>query len=200
MLSLLKWFNLFVLMFHSPSLVRSFAFSRNSGCLHRLSFISLRRTTKPHHVATIDAGIADTDQFDKWAAEEIEIQKQEKLDRIKEMQDEGETIPAYMLDIINKMSDASEEEVPAGQLPIIAIIGRPNTGKSTIVNRLTNSFKVSCPCHVELYQYSILSKLLLPFLYRMEQSYTTSRVLPVIARIAPDIGATTTSKWSTLVA
>ena len=37
---------------------------------------------------------------------------------------------------------ALQTPTPVDKLPIIAVIGRPNTGKSTIVNKLTISFKV----------------------------------------------------------
>lgn len=86
---------------------------------------------------------ADTESFSGWAAEEIEIQRQEKLQRIKEIEEDGEYVPPYLRAVFAALDEkVIEEETPASKLPIIAVIGRPNTGKSTIVNRLTQSFKV----------------------------------------------------------
>eukprot|EP01036_Dinobryon_divergens_P025560 gene25561-34120_t len=57
-----------------------------------------------------------------------------------------------MLDLIDEFGSFGEEidtPTPVDKLPIIAVIGRPNTGKSTIVNKLTNSFKDGSIVHDE---------------------------------------------------
>lgn len=82
-------------------------------------------------------------QFQGWVDEEVEIQQEERRRKIKEIEDDGEYVPAYLRDLFNRLDEVPQEDVPASALPIIAVIGRPNTGKSTIVNRLTESFKVS---------------------------------------------------------
>lgn len=81
-------------------------------------------------------------QFQGWVDEEIEIQKEERRQKIKEIEDDGEYVPAYLRDLYDQFDTVAQEDVLASALPIIAVIGRPNTGKSTIVNRLTESFKV----------------------------------------------------------
>lgn len=85
--------------------------------------------------------VSDTEQFLDWENEELALQKIETSEKIRLMTESGESIPAYMLDMLSQLDD-SKEAVPEGKLPIIAVMGRPNTGKSTIVNKMTSSYKV----------------------------------------------------------
>ena len=82
-----------------------------------------------------------TEQFKLWEVEEIEKQNLEEQFRRQE-DNEDDELPEYMLRMLSLHQDTSEVAVPEGKLPIIAVIGRPNTGKSTIVNKLTNCYKV----------------------------------------------------------
>jgi len=93
------------------------------------------------------------DLFKLWEEEEIELQKAEVLDRINEMQGADPTgaIPEYMLKMLDGFDEfkTKDDAVAEAKLPILAIIGRPNTGKSTIVNKLTNSYKDGAIVHDE---------------------------------------------------
>jgi GTPase len=100
----------------------------------------------------------DAGQFEEWEREEIELQRLELEKRAKsdfEETGEGDGIglPDYMLRMLDDFGgeffDEDAPPVPSQSLPVIAVIGRPNTGKSTIVNRLTNSFKDGAIVHDE---------------------------------------------------
>ena len=93
-------------------------------------------------------------QFEEWAEEEIEVQRREVEDLVRTAEKEGtvDELPGYMLRLLEQFDEEGvDDNVPvvASLLPIIAVIGRPNTGKSTIVNRLTNSFKDGAIVHDE---------------------------------------------------
>ena len=87
--------------------------------------------------------------FEEWGKEEVELQHRNLEEKMEELAEDGVTgneLPEYMLKLIVRstkksqgMSDPSKPS-KVGKLPIIAV-GRPNTGKSTIVNKLTNSHK-----------------------------------------------------------
>ena len=91
--------------------------------------------------------------------------------------------------ILREFSEDGEclDETPTavGQLPIIAIIGRPNTGKSTIVNKLTDSYKVRFSVRYWSQSYP----------HRMERSYTMRRGSLEIGLTGLLCGTDTTSKW-----
>ena len=94
--------------------------------------------------------------LEAWEAEEIEEQRREVEDKIQAAKDQGteDELPEYMLRLLEQFNGHdglydNSDPVQASLLPIIAVIGRPNTGKSTIVNRLTNSYKDGAIVHDE---------------------------------------------------
>jgi GTP-binding protein len=94
-------------------------------------------------------------QFEEWGKEEEELQRRSLETEMQELAEDGITgndLPEYMLKSIGsfeKKEGISSAPVKQGKLPTIAVVGRPNTGKSTIVNKLTNSFKDGAIVHDE---------------------------------------------------
>jgi ribosome biogenesis GTPase A len=117
----------------------------------------------------------DNTLFQQWEEEEIELQKLESFndddddendddenDDNKLLHDNNPTtlikkkqsnqaaeLPSYMSKILNEFTEVDEEvlSLPASKLPVVAVIGRPNTGKSTLVNKLTDSYKDGAIVH-----------------------------------------------------
>jgi predicted GTPase len=97
--------------------------------------------------------IETPNEFAIWEQEELNNYKadiEEKYANQKErskskIEDDNDFyIPDYVLKALGiSDNDVSLDAVPASKLPSIAVIGRPNTGKSTIVNKLTDSYSVS---------------------------------------------------------
>jgi len=103
------------------------------------------------------------EEFLAWAKEEQEVQRVAFEASVREVVEDSDTkgeLPEYMLKLLQQYKksdgggggfdfDEDQEEVVAAKLPTIAIIGRPNTGKSTIVNKLTDSYKDGAIVHDE---------------------------------------------------
>jgi tRNA U34 5-carboxymethylaminomethyl modifying GTPase MnmE/TrmE len=99
-----------------------------------------------HSVRHMKARLVDEGseaQFEVWATEEVELQRLAMEKEKVSLREAGEAIPHYMLEILNECGPPAVEPTREGMLPIIAVIGRPNTGKSTIVNKLADSYKVA---------------------------------------------------------
>lgn len=114
--------------------------------------------------------VVDNAVFQQWEEEEIELQRLELLNdddeddvdeddenqvrapkKNKKQSGTGSALPDYMSKLLDEFSEVDEEvlSLPASKLPVIAIIGRPNTGKSTLVNKLTDSYKDGAIVHDE---------------------------------------------------
>lgn len=117
--------------------------------------LSATLINKDNEVAKGGSDVPD-ELLEVWEAEEIEEQRREVEDKIQEAREKGteDELPEYMLRLLEQFSEHdsdydNSDPVQASSLPIIAVIGRPNTGKSTIVNRLTNSYKDGAIVHDE---------------------------------------------------
>lgn len=98
------------------------------------------------------------DLINEWKEEEIKLLKEEQLQRHQELIDAGEEdadssfdLTSYVDRIFSQFetNDTSVEPTPPEKLPTLVIIGRPNTGKSTFVNKVTDSYKDGAIVHNE---------------------------------------------------
>ncbi len=119
---------------------------------------SLRVSKKKSKKPQVDSFSSDNSiAFEEWGKEEEELQRRSLEEEMSELAEDGVTgneLPEYMLKLIGKYEKSQGIRDPskptkAGKLPTIAVVGRPNTGKSTIVNKLTNSYKDGAIVHDE---------------------------------------------------
>ena len=102
-------------------------------------------------------------EFTEWEEEEVVAQRQSMREQMSDLIEDGGSanqgdLPAYMLKLLDqyaarddfgKIIPVAEEPVKVGKLPVLALLGRPNTGKSTLYNKLTNSYKDGAIVHDE---------------------------------------------------
>lgn len=111
-----------------------------------MNLFARNKKVDPEPDLVVDDELMET--FKQWEEEEIEnykIESEEARNRLDEEDNfMNQDLPDYMLKMLNEYLPAEEDTpVPQSKLPSIVVFGRPNTGKSTLVNRLTNSYKVS---------------------------------------------------------
>jgi ribosome biogenesis GTPase A len=100
-----------------------------------------------HFESKFSRNVIYSKRFDECQLKQFELDEIGQLLRKRnddEDNDKQISLPAYMERMINGFEASKEKTLAlrASKLPTIAVIGRPNTGKSTLVNKLTNSYRV----------------------------------------------------------
>lgn len=127
--------------------------ARGLGGLRNGRFMTLNRAPSALSAAAKANALDDSQYsqyFAQWEEEEKELYSAEQKERAEKdrLEDEADGYAPYMPEYMRKILDSLEDGSPprpASKLPAIVVMGRPNTGKSTIVNRITESFKVPPP-------------------------------------------------------
>ena len=119
--------------------------------LHRISRLNLNEGRRGKNVEKTEdikeAGVVlepekMKDLYQQWENEALtdpELQSKPLID-IHEEDNGGKVINTLPSDVI---------PLPASKLPIVAVIGRPNTGKSTIVNKVSDTYSGGAIVHDE---------------------------------------------------
>eukprot|EP00981_Chlorochromonas_danica_P013746 scaffold6829_cov162-Ochromonas_danica.AAC.2 len=107
---------------------------------------SLTPATSPSPSSSFSPTESEYSQyFQQWEEEERALQEvlaQERLAKAKEEDEEfSQELPPYLQELFKELDQEEEPATPLSKLPTVVIMGRPNTGKSTIVNRITESYK-----------------------------------------------------------
>ncbi len=125
----------------------------NTDRYYARKFSLCARKSADNIVASNNDDEITTEIIRNWEVEELEEQKIEIENKLLEVKGNEDELPQYMLDLLAKFNENPNEfdaePIAASKLPIIAIIGRPNTGKSTLVNKISGSYKDGAIVHDE---------------------------------------------------
>ena len=125
----------------------------NTDSSYARNVILYARKSSNDGITNNDNDEITTEIIKNWELEEIEEQKIEIENKLLQVKGNEDELPQYMIDLLAKFNENPNEydaePIPASKLPIIAIIGRPNTGKSTLVNKISGSYKDGAIVHDE---------------------------------------------------
>jgi ribosome biogenesis GTPase A len=149
-----------VLIFLILNIILSFAYHIPSGVLrlpkktrilvqkHQLSAKSSKQqNAKNARSITTDEDLVNEQLISEWEEEAAAIVEEDEEKRRKKLIETGEEdkdfhFPKFIKEYFKELEEEKEEGVAMEKLPIVVVLGRPNTGKSTIVNKISEEYYV----------------------------------------------------------
>ncbi|RYH20929.1 hypothetical protein EON65_22075 [archaeon] len=135
LLLLMAWPKLLegLLAWHSPS----------NALLHTMTGEHLSIGLHARKIDELESTDDISSLFGEWEREEKELQIE--LERKRQEEEREEYVaPKYLQELMDLLEDnAVEEDMPVSKLPTLVVMGRPNTGKSTLANRIASTFQVN---------------------------------------------------------